>query len=59
MPEISEGTVIIPVRMARHINEQLEKLVKSKKFPSKAEIIRNAIIEYLVNHKEDFKEILS
>ena len=58
MPDISKGTVIVPVRVARHINEQLEKLVKSNKFPSKSEIIRNAITEYLANHKADFKEIL-
>lgn len=54
MPEKSEGTEILTIRVSKHINEQLEKLVKNNKFPSKSDIIRTAIIEYLVNHKKEF-----
>ena len=53
MPEVSEGTVIVPLRIPKFINSQLEKLVKNKKFPSKNEIIRTAVVEYLARHKEE------
>lgn len=55
MPEKSEGTVILSVRISKHINKQLEKLVKSQKFPSKADVMRTAIIEFLTNHEQDLK----
>ncbi len=55
MPEKAEGTEILTIRISKHINEQLEKLVKSNKFPSKSDVIRTAIIEYLANHKDVFE----
>ena len=55
MPEKSEGTVILSVRISKHINKTLEKLVKNKKFPSKADVIRTAIIEFLAKHENNLK----
>ncbi|MHA1380392.1 MAG: hypothetical protein ACTSRG_18660 [Candidatus Helarchaeota archaeon] len=55
MPEKSEGTVILSVRISKHINTKLKNLVKEKKFPSKADIMRTAIIEFLTIHEEDLK----
>ena len=55
MPEKSEGTVILSVRISKHINKQLENIVKDNKFPSKADIMRTAIIEFLAKYKNNFK----
>jgi len=54
MTEKAEGTEILTIRLSKYINSQLEKLVQTKKFPSKSDIIRTAIVEYLANHREEF-----
>jgi len=52
----AEGTRILAVRISNLIDLKLDKLVKYKMFPSKADIIRTAIIEYLNNHKTEFEK---
>jgi len=50
-----EGIELLPIRVSIYVNKQLEKLTENKKLPSKSDVIRTAIIEYLANHKKEFE----
>ena len=56
MSSKAEGTKILSVRVSNLIYQKMDKLVENKMFPSKADIIKTAIIEYLNNHKMEFEK---
>ena len=55
VPEKAEGTEILTIRISKHINKQLEKLVESKKFPRNSTIPRGSkrsMIMFYVSPKQ-------
>ena len=54
---MNDKTVVLPaVRIPRKLWLYLEEIMKRKMFSSKAELIKDALREYVIHHKELIKD---
>jgi len=54
---MSEGSIVLPaVRVPKKLWRHLEEIMKRKMFSGKAELVRQALREYVINYKRSVPE---